>query len=305
MDESETILLRYSTSENAWIFQYADAPDAPYLIKSAETDSFDVTTLSDSKWYTDTPSGLHTVDWIAVACNHCNTQACNPSHGKCVNDICVCEEGRLGINCEHAGLSCGFFGLDLRTKVGVSNIPGASFFFDNEFAATNYILAQRNIFMAVNFRELDASNLNYTATPAIMIFSGRRWIIFGTKEASTDELTVLEFDNFYDENDLASKSTPDALALLGNVSEDLSPIFFSSPVDFGTPSFGYDPRSVTWVFAAKDETPDAVLGYKPVDDDPVPAKLLCTDCTEGEGEGSCKNEGLCDGIFCSCPPFYK
>ena len=97
------------------------------------------------------------------------------------------------------------------------------------------------------------------------------------------------------------------------------PLYFSSPIDYGTPSQGVDFRSLTW-FVAKEDASDyedeaegtinfilgyrsSIFGYMPDEEYPITAKFMCSECSD---DSDCQNQGICneDGQ-CQCQILYK
>ena len=308
LDETGKVKLSYSTGEGAWLFSYFEEPESPYFIKSSSTITFDVTDVATQTWYAITVNGDSVpMDWLAMTCNVCNTDVCNPEHGTCIGNVCECKPFRMGINCESPFPDCQYFSLDLTTKGTTANVPGASFFLDNGFQAlgahteehpiTSY---DRSIYAPFDF----LTELNDDVEQkmdALMGFLGRRWVIFGLSEERAGEAgdvaTVGEFRDFLGNITLPEKI--DGLQILASWN-NLVPLFFSAPVDYGTPSYGYDPSSVNWVFAKKDDS-EPFLGYSPNDDAALSARLLCSDCRSST---QCLNGGSCleEFGYCQCTP---
>jgi len=299
-DPSRTIKLRYSRSETAWLIQKKTSDGPDYMLKSSETKTFDVSTISMSTWFANTDSGDLPVDFISLTCADCIVSRCNPDHGACEDNKCNCKEDRIGEFCQAEDLTCQYLALDLRTKSAVANIPGGSFFYDNQFRdiGSSDIMDSPRVLDRKIYVPYKFAIYNW------MAFTGRRWAIFGPQTVSPSaELNLTDVFSFL--NFTRNHKFPEAMGLLSE-EQTYRPIFFSSPVDFGTTSYGFDPTSVTWVFAQPIQNnslaPDNIFGFGPNDDNPVPAKFLCSDCNQG---ASCGSDGQCDDFgSCMCLPFY-
>lgn len=318
-DESGSVRLRYSRGNKAWLIeQNIDKSDPEYpgfMFKSSETEAFDIAAVSDLTWFANTEAGEVPVDWLYLTCDECIVSRCNQAHGSCQDDRCVCNPGRMGQYCEAEEPECSFMGLDLRTKSAVANIPGGYFFYQHEFQDLDVLLSAllpnatlrffgRKIYIPFSFglSVTDESIANWIA------FTGRRWVIFGAEAADVGTLNATHFAEFL--NDTYFLTATEGLDYLAET-EGYRPLYFSSPVDFGTTSYGYDPTKVTWVFAEPLEenslselAPDSIFGFGPKEDDPVPAQFLCSDCNQ---HLNCANGGECNTEwgYCMCLPFHR
>lgn len=316
--ETGEMKLVYSSSDSAWVFKWTEEPDIPedspyanyirgsYLVRSSETDTFDVATVADQTWYAHMQAGDLPMDWLALTCADCNPGRCWPEHGKCVDNVCQCNEGQLGLNCEMAAPECGYYGLDYRTKGNLPDLRGGSAFLSNEFWMMEGIrIFERNFF--VHFDK-----------PVFIIFAGRRWIMFGTLgDIETDNQLRISFTQPEILDELRNMTSLDSLRAIQSFSH-LTPLYFSSPMDYGTSSNGVDFTSLTWFVAKEDKAsttrsnPEAILGYSssvfgymPDQEYPITAKFLCTQCFKDE---DCHNDGKCNHIddgSCQCPMFFN
>ncbi|CAB9500558.1 neurogenic locus notch homolog protein [Seminavis robusta] len=321
VDLSGTYKMRYSRSNKAWVLEPNSLEKGPVVIMSSQTDSFDVTTVADQTWFHNTTAGFAPVDWFALSCHECENR-CHQDRGKCENQVCICKEGFFGMSCEIETPECPHYAIDFRTRGTLGNIPGGSFFFDKLFASPDFAPANnmsrlefngRFVYLPYNPNWLRLSE-DYKVQN-FMLFTGRRWMILGT-QLESDALAWIDFLNFMNATILSDNPSPAGKLQLLAKSPDYHPIFYSSPVDLSTPTWAYDPSTVTWVFVKPQKNPEESLffGTKPDDDDRLSAQFLCSACAyqnRTEGLGTCGNGGRCtitlpeSGLgFCECSPFY-
>jgi hypothetical protein len=123
VDQSKTLQLRYSRSKKAWVFEPIDPDRNHIIIKSSETDSFDVLSVAGLPWSQNTSAGFVTVDWLTLRNNECNEERCPTDRGACDDtQTCVCHEDFVGENCQFDAPKCQWYGLDLRTRSSLANI---------------------------------------------------------------------------------------------------------------------------------------------------------------------------------------
>ncbi|CAB9497926.1 expressed unknown protein [Seminavis robusta] len=228
-----------------------------------------------------------------------------PDRGTC-NDKhdCVCFDEFIGDNCESSTPTCGWYGIDFRTRGTLANIPGGSFFFDNEFSGINSTrICGRFLYLPYNFDGDDRD----TRLRTFMFFTGRRWVIMGAPyEAELPYLS--EFYDFIDTSRVLELPPIEGLRLLAD-NRIFRPLYFSSPVDLGTPSYGFEPSTVTWVLARKHKKAhqSPFFGYWPDDATKLDVQLQCSECSNKteDGKATCQNDGSCDEHgYCKCLPFY-
>jgi hypothetical protein len=309
VDRTKTLKLRYSGSQKAWVFKPIDASNKTnILIKSSETKSFDVLSVANLPWFQNTAEGFVPVDWLTLRNHECNEDTCPHDRGSCDDgNNCVCREEYIGENCQLDAPNCRWYGLDLRTKSSLVNIPGGAFFLENEFIELSESrLYGRKIYVPTN-HGVDLSVEHF------VFFNGRRWMIMSSLMKNST-LTVQDFEEALNRTDTSSLDI-NKLRLLTNYENQslYKPTFFSSPVDLGTPSWTFDISSVTWVFAVEDigkskHSHFSGRGwYRPDDDSPLSAKFICSECSNKthDGKGNCQKDGVCgqDG-YCSCLPFF-
>ncbi|CAB9503424.1 expressed unknown protein [Seminavis robusta] len=304
VDLSGTYKMRYSRSNKAWVLEPNTPEKGLVVIKSSETESFDVTTIADQTWFHNTTGGFVPVDWFSLTCHECNENRCHTDRGTCnENHACMCHEGFFGVSCETETPKCPFYAVDFRTRGTLANVPGGSFFFDNQFLSADVKFNHR--FLYIPF---DINAYAFSAALKVqyfMIFTGRRWMIMGAPYESS----ALTYDEFFDYLNTTkfwnASSAAEALQVLAK-SRLYSPRYYSSPVDYGTPTWAYDPTAVTWVFAKPQENHDDSLFFDatPDDDDTLSARFLCSACsfqyengTVTEGLATCQNKGRCRDGF--------
>lgn len=287
-------------------------------MKSSQTKGFDVTEVASQTWYNkplklvngrEQRGSVLPTDFLSLTCNDCTPDRCK--EGTCDNNQCICDEGFAGPSCEDKLPICAWYGLDLRSRKELANTPGASFFFQNEFQPLdqNYLFFDRYIYVPYDLSTegLYGTGLD-TLVQNFVIFSGRRWIVFAAPLEKASDLTVggllkiLSVSNFTTTGDRAEILLE--LARLDNY----DPVYFSSPVDYGTPSWGMDLTLVTWVGVDGESSAEVstLETYKPNDNDPIPAHFLCSDCMNDIDV--CRGRGKCDWDhtgYCQCLPFYR
>lgn len=313
IDETGSVRLAYCTSQQSWTFSYAaEDPCNDFFIQSAQTTNFDVIGVASGGWFAQSKTGVLPADWLALFCNDCNEDLCQ---GTCVNNICECNGKGLGVNCEYDRPICNYYSLDYRTKGNLANIPGAKLFLDTEFASlTDFAFIPKsdpvyeihNRLWYITNPEREQSGSKYVES--FIVFTGRRWVIFKIKKDGTTPYTLLEFYRKVHAIYVADDRNVTEIEKIKAVftSEDFAkynPLFFSTPVDWGTDSFGVEPSQVKWVLATQGDNSSALDEYQADDESPVDAKFMCSDCDNGQTP--CFNDGLCNEKGeCQCTPFF-
>jgi len=222
------------------------------------------------------------MDWIAVTCNDCNEELCSPDVGQCVDNRCVCDDGFMGLNCEFEIPACKFIGLDYRSKESLPALPFASLFVENEYVkledANGDRFYDRPIYVSYN---------NEGKLDVLIVFSGRRWIILGIPQQEVSNVPITDFLDYLSANDPVNRPLDTMLNITRSITE-FQPLFFSTPVDYGTESYQVDPINVRWVLAQPDDSLP-LLGYRGDDSFDVSAKFICSHCNETSNP--CLNDG--------------
>lgn len=305
VDPTGTLELSWCRAEEAWTISYTNSSSCDYIFKSSTTQSFDVTEAEGGVWYVKTDrTGDYPVDWIKLLCNDCinNEERCN---GECIDNKCVNNEpGWRGLNFEFPPATCDFFSSDQTTTAALSAISGASFFLSNSFIPlppeSNATMNDRLIYTAAS--NAGSANISEDAPRTFLLFSGRRWIIYGLPQGIETTLTYNELVQFMQET-----SSQNTVSTLKNISSNslfrsYRPMFFSSPVDYGTDSYSVEPSAVTWL-RAEEEPSEPILGYKVDTTKPVDVKLHCAACNDETNP--CENSGICQDGSCLCPQFFS
>lgn len=332
MDETGSIMLAYCRSERAWCFSYETDNPCDYFMKSSETENFDLIEVTADGWFVKTDSaGDVPVDWLAVVCYDCNKEVCK---GECRENKCECNETEgLGFNCEFEMPTCEAYRLDFRTKGSLASFPEARLLLDTRFTGlTGYgfmskddpiLTMQGRLWYIPDVETEEAKGSYYVNT--FMIFTGRRWEIFSVSPDETPPYTFVEFHEKVRAVTInnSSASNVDRLRTIYR-SEDFAsyaPVFFSTPVDWGTESYGVEPLDVQWVLASSKEEDNlarSVSDYQADDDSPVSARFLCAHCTPNNDDEQrssskpnndtarpCYNNGVCNNEGqCLCTSFY-
>jgi hypothetical protein len=313
LHETKELKMVYSSSNRAWVIKWAhDHDEGSYLVKSSETDTFDIMSVADEKWYANLQAGDIPMDFLALACADCNTDSCSPDHGLCQDNVCVCYEGQTGLNCELHIPKCQYYAVDYRTKAGLPDRRGGAFFLDAEFTPNALEVGVDDTMQNVTI--FDRPIYYHSLVKAVVVFSGRRWIMFGPEEniEGYENPCKCIFDGLAIDDSMTSLA---AMRALQNHTKFI-PLYFSSPMDYGTPTQGVDFRTLTWFSASKevqDESRAAevimgfessILGFAPDLESPMSAKFLCSECYENN---DCQNYGICsrDWGICQCQLFYR
>lgn len=319
IDATNTLQLAWCEAKNAWTISHSIGSRCEYIFKSQESLSFDVTDVAGTDWFVKTnQTGDFPVDWLALACNDCaeNEERCN---GECVENKCTNNDdpSLRGLNFEFPASTCSFFAADQTTTSSIYAISGASFFVDNYFFA----LPQTEVNHRLVYTTGNLSNNTTSVDPgdivsAFLLFSGRRWIVFGFPQGLTTTLTYGELQTFTEKQNPETFPVQTLQIISSNPSfSAFRPIFFSSPVDYGTETYSVEPSAVTWL-RAKEDPNESILGYRVDETKPLDVKLRCGGCNDETNP--CENGGTCDSSpdclggdcasaeagSCICPIFF-
>lgn len=336
-----SLRLAYCRTERAWCFSQESDDPCDYIMKSSETENFDVIEIALDGWLVKTDSGDVPVDWLAVACYDCNKERCN---GVCRDNRCDCEDNqeRLGFNCEFEIPTCRSYALDFRTKGSLASIPGARLFLETQFTSLTgrlnrpydqgfgwipaddppltlngrlWYVPNRLWHLPSNQRPGNDGGSYFV--DSFMVFMGRRWVIFSVAPNDTPPYTFVDFHVKI--RDIVMNLNNNNLDKLRAITrgEDFSaykPAFFSTPVNFGSESHGVEPSGIQWVLATQDEKNSSMVSdYHADGNSLVFAKLLCADCSNendlivpnNKAAQSCFNDGMCTSEGqCLCTFFY-
>ena len=238
------------------------------------------------------------MDWLVLTCSDCNESLCRPTEGECVENECVCHDGRLGLSCEFETKNiCPALGLDRRSKGDLATLSFANLFVRKEYKRLEVDVGADTLYDRPIYVSTDQVG-NELFVDLFIIFSGYRWIIYGVPQEETSETLVREFLAFLESNDPVNRP----LETLHNISTDalpyFQPILFSYPVQFGTQGHDVDPSTTRWVLAEKDPTL-RLIGARPSQNQRVPASFLCSRCNNETN--ACLNDGLCqENRICNC-----
>ena len=310
IDSTGKVELKYSTSEKAWTFVFTNEPERGYLIKSEETVSFDIADMASQAWYANTEEGVKPMDFLAMKCTDCTEGEVTDEY-TCKDNYRICNESHIGFECESVPADCRYYGLDLRTKGGLLNFPNANFFVNFEFQVLgNITVFDREIYVPFQYNGADDEE----KMKAFILFTGRRWAIMGPRETEDPDTTVADFKDFlYSKQNFTTfrnnlmmdeiirmfrddKPNADLKSrhyIVNNSFRSYQPLYFSTPVDYGTPSYSFDPADVQWAVAEPiDEElrgPNSLFEMRPNDDDVITARYLCSDCRDKPD--LCRNDG--------------
>jgi len=288
VDSTGTIRLAYCGAQRAWTFSNITRGDGQcqYFAKSSETEGYDVMAVAGNTWFAKTPDlGDVPMDWLMVSCNDCSEDMCA---GSCVDNRCVCNNERLGTNCEFEEEKiCATLGLDRRSKGALASLPFASL-----FVRETYIRLEIN-----DPRTREMYNRPFYIhvnddgfVDVFIIFTGYRWMMYGVPQTDTSEITAEAFITYLKENDPVHRP----LRTLENISGPALPFFFpllfSAPVKYGTQSHDEDPINTVWYLAQLNSS-EPLVGAVPDLTMEISATFLCARC--GNTSQPCFNGGLC------------
>ncbi|KAG7341608.1 EGF-like domain containing protein [Nitzschia inconspicua] len=170
-----SFILGYCAENTAWGLARASSRDpCADSIMSQRTFSFDVMTTGQVPWRVRSQRDNSMVDTSSflMQCVDCDTSSCEPHRGTCINNQCVCHDGRYGINCE--------FRRPCQTLVLNSNRgsfpPIVSLVNENYVVLddTYQLLEGENGTIVTSYHRPVYYSEGYKF---LLTFSGRRWII--------------------------------------------------------------------------------------------------------------------------------
>jgi len=295
IDPTNTIKIAYCYGEGAWTISYLmDNHCDNYFIKSTPTYSFDIMDIAHREWFAQTDDlGEVPMDFLSVSCNDCNDALCSEEQGVCVDNKCVCNENRLGLNCEFWDDDehlCEFMALDRRTKGDIGALSFASVFMRKTYRR---LIVTREGYTIEDFYNrpfyISAYTPDRTKIETFIIFSGYRWIMFGLPQEVPRTLTITEFEDLLVETE-ANEQPLEALKRISRL-PGFKALFFSGPTQYETRSHDVDPLTARWVLASISEKENKVTGAYADIDAPVSASFLCTKCDNETNP--CLNDGVC------------
>ena len=299
----------YCRKEQVWTL-YVNGADDPcsWLARSSVTNTFDVTTTTSSNWLTRNEETEQTLEYTSfyLACTDCNLDLCHPNHGTCNGNVCVCDPGRYGVNCEFQN-PCPVITLDFRTNSfpllanGLVDPP------------TTYALLQNDNGVALSYgKPVYVSDESFFGHFYALLFTGRRYalIMYPEKSRTTNTSALADL--------LQSSSGPyhsffDSPAALQRKNYTYWFAYLSDPMDVGTSSDALTPEGLGW-FHSRDSF-NAMAREGPVFGEGfvhVGTKLLCAVCdrttnscfnyhTCDESSHTCSCSRLYDGVLCEAP----
>eukprot|EP00566_Odontella_aurita_P007972 CAMPEP_0113543680 /NCGR_PEP_ID=MMETSP0015_2-20120614/10288_1 /TAXON_ID=2838 /ORGANISM="Odontella" /LENGTH=683 /DNA_ID=CAMNT_0000443857 /DNA_START=197 /DNA_END=2248 /DNA_ORIENTATION=- /assembly_acc=CAM_ASM_000160 len=295
-------------------------PCAGWRVKSEETDSYDI--REPSAWFvlnraSDTPQKF---DHFYLASNDCSEgekSLCSSKHGSCENNVCACNPGRYGLNCEFEE-PCLALSVDLRQH----SFPEIDALDVLDVVSDDYELLHNTNGMPVEVYHRPVYVAEYTTQRFdVLLFTGRRWVI-------TDTDGMHEFRHRLDNTTQITRAAlADYLLNTFHAGHSLpfSHYFVSEKMDVGSPSDALTPTGLKWYKAR--EKPNQISKLGPEFSDPIfdeeevsswfsesiiisPQQAILVDtvliCSVCGKDNSCLNLHDCivETGVCNCRPGY-
>jgi len=172
----KSFLIGYCRYEKSWgLADFNTGDPCADSILSQPTPSFDVTTTGQVPWRVHSQRDQVFVDTRAflIQCADCDTTSCQPHRGTCVNNQCVCKDGRYGVHCEFRApcealtLNSNHGGFPPVTSLVNEDyvvLDSSYTLFKNDTDSSLVLLYNRPVYYSPGFQYL-------------LLFSGRRWVI--------------------------------------------------------------------------------------------------------------------------------
>ncbi|CAB9517477.1 Neurogenic locus notch homolog protein 4 [Seminavis robusta] len=254
-----------------------------YWAKSQATATYDIIESYQQPWLVRDYLANQTnqVDHFVLACNDCEgnraSQDCS-GHGTCDNNQCVCNEGRIGVNCEYP-IPCPRLALDTRTEP-LPYAEGGLFVPPTDYELLTY--GNDSIPILVYNKPVYFARLGKSGVPVtVIMFTGRRWGLFLNLE-------------FYDANELQQLKENLHTYLPVDFHTFYSThkvYFFTDPMDLGSPSDGASPVDLQWYHSRKLLNLGTRSLYRVDHNQPTNTVFLCPVCQPVVN--NCLNGGTC------------
>lgn len=293
-EEHGSVLTICDGNNGAWTFAIKGKdPCEDYVAISEKSWEYDVTKTTGWKSSSSTPFPNFHLD-----CNDCSSGdkgTCPEEKGKCVDNLCICEEGFYGVNCMFSGPPCEHLTLEQtrgkdwwfpESEAGTSAFTTEFFLLKDEDEST-----VESYGLPVYHYDLDSTEWSGPVSE-ILLFLGRRWYITDTnKIVSDNSLTPYNKSTLIDF--LRNEFSLDIMF------EKMTTIFASDPMDYGTPSYGPSPVGLKWYPLSKKTTSK----FQKVETvNPLEANFLCGICDDEINP--CQNLNNCVDGKCDCGNYY-
>lgn len=285
--KTELGMFGYCKGSRTWTFSIGDRdPCNNWLACSPETFSFDITSTKPTEWHvlsntiTGEPSKTVPFPSFALASNDCyhNDGLCVT--GRCVDNECVCDEGKYGLRCEFDA-PCPHLQIDFRTRPFPPDFGPIPYNFDILLDSDDYPVEvyHRPIYVYESDGFFD-----------VILFQGRRWVL-----TNSDLLNITEPGSSATATDLADYFETD---YVGITSQTLS-YFVTDAMDVDTPKDSFTPEGLEW-FRIKTNVEEAI-DFNEVDTtQPLETAMLCAVCDDFQNRcfynGVCNENGVCECI---------
>lgn len=255
-------------------------PCSDYLVKSAQTTSFDITDTADDEWFATEDSDLQRFFpmenfLLELGCDR-DRDCGGIGRGVWEDHQCICNDGLYGIRCDYAAdEACDTIAIDGRRDI---------FQASRSYATTYQLLrTSKGNLVQVYHHPVFVAETGLEGGLDVLLYVGARWIL----THSIDGLPQLESQTYKGLADYLSSVQFHAVEHLSSLA------FFTEPVIFNSPDDGDSPVGISW-FAVLEESLSNTerLGT-------VNTLMLCSVCNDEDNP--CQNENPCgsDGQ-CTC-----
>jgi len=190
-DKTESLRLAYCTKHQAWTITVGSADPCEYIYISSSTVTFDVQDLAGSAWYAWDFANRRSIPAdLYLRCDDCDASSrgnCHSESGTCVDNECVCLDGKMGVHCSDSLPTCEKLRIDQRTNPW----PYADgvWFSDRYSILRNkknkIVSAQHRPVYVTYYYDQDGDDITNVD---FMLFNGRRWVVLARYGSSFNYL---------------------------------------------------------------------------------------------------------------------
>lgn len=285
-------MFAYCDSLGTWTFSFPQSQDQVadpcyWHAISSDTEVYDIMNLALSDWYVFDSDMKKPVPFqhFAMDCADCirdvERGSCS-SVGECIDNQCVCNDGRMGINCEYHK-PCDR--IHVNTEFG--GFPGPI-----QWSERYDILHHCNTteVVEVYHRPVYVSIDKNEVPLQVIVYTGRRWIVSEVNNLPPMPST----ENYPVHHDVRRCLLAEFLSNFFHANwVDVRPEFMSSPTDVGTPTNAATPVSLDLLWFRTQTHNKNIDLYSP-----ALTQLLCSICDEERNP--CNNDGVCSKSSGKC-----